>query len=105
MNINLNPEQLLTVYNSLISSSTAEAQEVRNKLEAMILEALSNLDDSNNANKFSHWFKKEKQRVEALETELKSIKEPGADKFVHHLNDPYDNEIYASPVAKFGSRQ
>ena len=74
MILNLNPEQFLTVYNSVSSNGTITAQEVKVKMDAQLLDALSLIDDSKNQSKFDSWIKKEKQKVDSLESELKSLK-------------------------------
>jgi len=76
MNVQLNPEQFLAVYNSITSIASIEAKEVKIKMESVILEALTIIDDSSNQSKFSHWMKKEKEKLNALEDQLKLIKEP-----------------------------
>lgn len=74
MNISLSPEQFIAVYNSIIVNPSREAYEVRSKMQSIILDALSTIDDSTNHNKFSHWMKKEQERLTDLQNELNSIK-------------------------------
>lgn len=73
MILNLNSEQFLAVYTCIASSSSLTAQEVKSKMDVILLEALSSTDDSKNQSKFDHWMKQEKERVEGLKTELKTI--------------------------------
>jgi hypothetical protein len=79
MNLNLNPEQFLAIYNSLRDNSSITSQEVKSKMDLILLNALSAIDDSKNQSKFGSWMKQEKERVEILESELKSIRNPVSD--------------------------
>jgi len=74
MNIQLNPEQFLAVYSSLLTNASIEAKEIKSKMDSVLLDALSTIDDSTNQNKFAHWMKKEKEKVTALNDELQTIK-------------------------------
>jgi len=93
MNITLSPEQFLTVYNAVITNPSLEAQEVKNKMDSVIIEALSTIDDSQNHSKFSHWIKKEKEKVVAMEVELKSIKDTPT-----ISTQPFDDGLFPLPV-------
>jgi bacterioferritin (cytochrome b1) len=73
MIVNLNPQQFLAVYNSLTLHSSLTAQEVKSKMDLVLIEALSNADDSKSQLKFSNWTKQEEKKVEALKTELAAI--------------------------------
>lgn len=73
MNINLSPAQFLTVYNCLSDLKTLEAQEIKNKMNAVLVDALSSIDDVDSHNKFNHWFKKEKEKVNTLQEQLNTI--------------------------------
>lgn len=73
MILNLNAEQFLAVYNCIIATSSLTAQEVKSKMDLILLEALSSIDDSKNQSKFDNWMKQEKNKVESLKTELKAI--------------------------------
>jgi len=74
MILSLNPQQFLAVYNSVTINSSLTSQEVKSKMELILLDALSQIDDSKNQNKFDHWIKQEKEKVSSLENELKMIK-------------------------------
>jgi len=56
----------------------------------MLLDALSIVDDSKNQNKFGNWIKQEKEKVEGLQTELKSIRNPAFD----------DGLLFPPPLSK-----
>ena len=73
MIVNLNPQQFLAVYNSLTVDSSLTAKEVKSKMDLVLIEALSSVDDSKSQLKFSNWTKQEEKKVEALKTELASI--------------------------------
>lgn len=75
MNLNLSPSQFLVMYGMVLKDSSPEALEIRAKMESVLLEALSTIDDAKNQDKFVHWIKKEEEKVSALTNELKSIKE------------------------------
>jgi len=75
MNLNLNPEQFLAIYDSLKDNSSI-SQELKSKMHLILLSALSAIDDSKNQSKFGNWMKQEKEKVEILESELKSIRSP-----------------------------
>lgn len=74
MILNLNPEQFLLVYNRISDNSNLTAQDLKSKMDAMLLEALSSIDDVKLKSKFSTWIKQEKEKVDHLESELKNIK-------------------------------
>lgn len=76
MNIILNPEQFLKIYTTLVINQSIEMVEVKNKMESIILEALSTINNSNNQLKFFHWIEKEKEKIVELENKLKLIKTP-----------------------------
>ena len=42
-------------------------------MDLVLIEALSNVDDSNNQLRFNTWTKQEEKKVEALKTELAAI--------------------------------
>lgn len=74
MILSLNPEQFLTVYYSVSLNSSLTAQEIKAKMDTQLLDALSFVDDSKNQSKFSTWVKFEKEKLDTLEKELKTIK-------------------------------
>lgn len=84
MNLNLNPEQFLAVYTSVALNQSLTAQEVKSKMDVILLDALGSIDDSKNQTKFSHWAKRENEKISGLKNELKSIKIPPI--------DPFDNQ-------------
>jgi len=87
MNLSLSPEQFLAVYTSVTVDQSLTAQEVKSKMEVVILEALGLIDDSKNQSKFSYWAKQENQKISGLQSELKSIKHAHVDLFD---NNPVD---------------
>jgi hypothetical protein len=89
MNLNLTPQQFLAIYDSLSSDATS-SKEVKHKMNSMLLDALSIVDDSKNQNKFGNWIKQEKEKVEGLQTELKSIRNPAFD----------DGLLFPPPLSK-----
>ena len=91
MNIQLSPEQFLTVYSSLLTNTSIEAKEIKNKMDSVLLDALSTIDDATNQSKFTHWMKKEKERVTAMNDELQSIK-----KSTTNFSQP-DDGLYVRP--------
>lgn len=73
MIVNLNPQQFLAVYNSLTADPSLTAKEVKSKMDLVLIEALSNVDESKGQLKFNNWAKQEERKVEALKTELASM--------------------------------
>jgi len=73
MILSLNPQQFLAVYNSVATNSSLTSQEVKSKMELILLDALSQIDDSKNQNKFDNWIKREKEKVHVLQSELKTL--------------------------------
>lgn len=74
MNLNLNSDQFLLVYNFVTSNVTSEAKELKAKMDLIIHEALSKLEESKNQSKFPQWLKKEQEKIFMLSDELKSMK-------------------------------
>jgi len=87
MILNLNAEQFLFVYNRILDNPTQPAQELKNKMDALLLDALSSVEETKNQTKFSSWVKQEQERVASLKSELKTIKD----------NIP-DDGLYCRPV-------
>lgn len=73
MNLTLNPEQFLAVYNCINTAMSPPAQEVKSKMDLILLNVLSSIDDSKNQAKFDSWMKQEAAKVESLKTDLKMI--------------------------------
>jgi len=73
MILSLNPQQFLAVYNCVTINSSVTLQEVKSKMELILLDALSQIDDSKNQNKFDNWIKREKEKVQVLQSELKTL--------------------------------
>ena len=92
MVLNLNPQQFLAVYNSLTIDTSLTAKEVKSKMDLVLIEALSSVDDSKSQLKFNSWTKQEEKKVEALKTELASISLPS----VSHPDDG----IFVRPESK-----
>lgn len=93
MNLNLNPEQFLAVYNCITMSSSLTAQEVKSKMDLILLGVLSSIDDSKNQYKFDNWLKQEKEKVEGLKTELKDLK-------IAHSSQSDDGLPFPPPMEK-----
>jgi hypothetical protein len=74
MILSLNPEQFLAIYNSVNTNSSLTAQEIKSKMDLILLDALSLINDSKNQSRLDNWMKQEKGKVENLESELKSIR-------------------------------
>lgn len=74
MILNLNPEQFLLVYSRILDNSNLTAQELKSKMDIVMLEALSSIDAAKNQSRFSTWMKQEKERVVHMESELENIK-------------------------------
>ena len=74
MILSLNPEQFLAIYNSVNTNSSLTAQEIKSKMDLILLDALSLINDSKNQSRLDNWMKQEKEKVENLESELKSIR-------------------------------
>ena len=74
MILSLNPEQFLAIYNSVNTNSSLTAQEIKSKMDLILLNALSLINDSKNQSRLDNWMKQEKEKVENLESELKSIR-------------------------------
>ena len=74
MILSLNPEQFLARYNRVNTNSSLTAQEIKSKMDLILLNALSLINDSKNQSRLDNWMKQEKEKVENLESELKSIR-------------------------------
>lgn len=84
MILNLNAEQFLLVYNKISTDPIPPALELKNKMEILLLDALSSIEDAKNQAKLSNWIKQERDRVTSLENELKSISENIPDDGLHY---------------------
>lgn len=84
MILNLNAEQFLLVYNRILDNPAPPAQELKNKMDALLLDALSSIEETKNQTKFSSWVKQEQERVAFLKSELKTIKENISDDGLHY---------------------
>ena len=73
MKLSLSPEQFLAVYTSVVMNPSLTAQEVKSKMDVVLLDALSSIDDTQNQSRFSHWAKQEEDKITTLQQELKSI--------------------------------
>lgn len=90
MILSLNAEQFLLVYNKVSDNPAPSAQELKNKMDTILLDALSLIEDSKNQTKFSSWIKQEQERITFLNSELKIIKENISD---DGLNYPPNKQI------------
>jgi len=88
--LSLNAEQFLLVYNKVSDNPAPSAQELKNKMDTILLDALSLIEDSKNQTKFSSWIKQEQERITFLNSELKIIKENISD---DGLNYPPNKQI------------
>ena len=75
MNLNLSPEQFLAVYNSVAVNQNLTAQEVKSKMDLIMLEALSLVHDTKNHSKFETWLKQQSGKISVMKDELESIKQ------------------------------
>lgn len=73
MNLNLNAEQFVELYSVLNEKQTPALQDLKSKMKLSLIETLSTVEDTNNHSRFPQWFKKEKEKVEAMENQLKMI--------------------------------
>jgi hypothetical protein len=73
MKLTLSPEQFLAVYNCVTVNQGLTAQEVKSKMDLVLLDALSSIDEVQNQSKFSHWAKQEEDKISNLQHELKTI--------------------------------
>lgn len=73
MNLNLNAEQFVELYSVLVDGHNPALQDLKSKMKLSLIETLSVIDESNNQSKFPYWFKKEKEKVEVMENQLKMI--------------------------------
>jgi len=82
MNLHLNPSQLLSLYELVVSSLTSSVgaetnvalKETKQKLQTLILETLNEKYSSQNETKFTIWSKREKDKIVELSNDLKKIK-------------------------------
>ena len=82
MNLHLNPSQLLSLYELVVSSLTSSMdaetnvilKETKQKLQTLILETLDEKYSSQNETKFTVWSKREKDKIVELSNDLQKIK-------------------------------
>lgn len=82
MNLHLNPPQLLSLYELVVSSLTSPMdaetitalKETKQKLQTLILETLDEKYSSQNETKFTVWSKREKDKIVGLSNDLEKIK-------------------------------
>lgn len=84
MILNLSAEQFLLVYNKVLADPTQPALDLKNKMDSLLLDVLSSIEDAKNKTKFSTWIKQEQDRVSSLKDELKSINENIPDDGLHY---------------------
>jgi|GEM_PF-4584648 len=95
MILHLNPDQFLTVYRLITSSSSHEVKEIKNKMDSIIHDALSKAEEDWVQNKFPQWLKKEQEKIFMLSNELKSMKE--SSKICSEKPEPDDGLYYPKP--------
>lgn len=82
MNLHLNPSQLVSLYELVVSSLSSPMdvetnkvlKETKQKLQALILETLDEKYSSQNETKFTVWSKREKDKLVELSNDLQKIK-------------------------------
>ena len=95
MNLQLNPEQALALYELIIASTAAtpkkdiiiKLDEVKNKIQILIAESLNTVYSSKNDANFSTWSKYEKSKISLLNEELEKIKSSQKNIELHSSND------------------
>jgi NAD-specific glutamate dehydrogenase len=84
MILNLNAEQFLLIYNKLLTDPAQSAHDLKNKMDILLLDLLSSMEDAKNQAKFSSWIKQEQDRISSLKSELKVINENISDDGLHY---------------------
>lgn len=82
MNLQLNPSQLLALYETLVSvmttstnvESNTHLMEVKQKIQAGIIDVLNGAYKATNEDKFSTWSKHEQERISKLNADLENLK-------------------------------
>jgi len=97
MNLQLNPEQLVTLYELISEASFSKTAnkdcliQLRKKLSGMILESLEKIYQSQNKQKHSIWENREQEKLRKLNLDLEKIKEVSDPKY------PSDDGLYFPP--------
>ena len=73
MNLTLSPEQFLVIYNCMSTSPSITAQEIKLKMDVILLDSLSVVYDSKNRSKYLQWIKQEHEKISTLQSELKVV--------------------------------
>ena len=100
MNLQLSPQQLLSLYELTVSSlssqmdaeTNASLKEVRQKLHDSILGVLDEVYSTKNETTFSNWSKREQNRIASLTDDLKKIKVTSSQ--IKPLHSEEDNETH-----------
>jgi len=104
MNLRLDPNQFLALYNALsiqLSSTDSDVpgwegvEEVKKRMEEIILDSLTAAEFSKVQPQFSKWADKEQQRIHQLEEDLKTIGSSSASNI-----EEIDDGVYAPPPKK-----
>jgi hypothetical protein len=108
MNLRLDPNQFLALYNALsiqLSSTDSDVpgwegvEEVKKRMEEIILDSLTATEVSKAQPHFSKWADKEQQRIHQLEEDLKTISLNSS-----NINE-IDDGVYAPPQKKVGLKK
>jgi hypothetical protein len=82
MNLQLNPQQALALYELIIAATASSPKselsdrlgEVKIKLQSSVVEALDAIYSTSNKDKFSSWIKKEQDKISQLNSQLEKLK-------------------------------
>jgi hypothetical protein len=82
MNLQLNPEQALALYELIVASTASSPKselsdrlvEVKLKLQSSVVGALDAIYSTSNKDKFSSWVKKEQEKISDLSSQLENLK-------------------------------
>jgi len=82
MNLQLNPSQILSLYELLVSSLTSNMdletstrlKEIKQKFDALIMQSLDEKHSSENKAKFSAWSSRENEKIVSLKNDLQNLK-------------------------------
>jgi len=105
MNIQLNPDQLLVLYN-LVTTSASETKIgsqkqnlllIKTKIEEVMKDALDKAFLLENKEKMSSWFKQEEQRIDDLKADLQKIKTTAVSKNSIENNHTIDDGLHFPP--------
>ena len=106
MILQLNSEQTLALFKLItIATSkpdvylegTTHLEEVKEKLQSVIIESLDNMYISSNSTKFSSWIKNEQDRIDELTRKLETIKDSFQQDDGLHFPPQKPNDVGTNP--------